>query len=165
MLGYELLLALIVFFFTQNVSNLREGCGKHPFKGVLVVNGEGRSLTLEFYVDDGVVLGLGVFVNLHKLFCDKTIVDGCVDASLHKVLVRYPNPVLVVDTVDECLSKWSVVEERLEWKIIFSSFDGCKSTLNDLKNPSSSVDARCERCEGTCTEPICSLGRRRGSLI
>ena len=96
-------------------------------------------MTLEFYVDDGVVLGLGVFVNLHKLFCDKTVVDGCVDASLNKVLVRYPNPVLVVDTVDECLSKWSVVEERLEWKIIFSSFDGCKSTLNDWKNPSSSM--------------------------
>ena len=145
MLGYELLLALIVFFFTQNVSNLREGCGKHPFKDVSVVSGEGGSLTLEFYVDDGVVLGLGVFVNLHKLFCDKTIVDGCVDGSLHKVLVRYPNPVLVVDTVDECLSIWSVVEERLEWEIIFSSFDGCKSTLNDWKNPSSSVDARCER--------------------
>ena len=104
------------------------------------------SLTLEFYVDDGVVLGLGIFVNLHKLFCDKTVVSGCVDASLHKVLVRYPNPVLVVDTVDECLSKRSVVEERLEWEIIFSSFDGCKSTLNDWKNPSSSVDARCGRC-------------------
>ena len=101
---------------------------------------------LEFYVDDGVVLGLGIFVNLHKLFCDKTVVSGCVDASLDKVLVRYPNAVLVVDTVDECLSKRSVIEERLEWKIIFSSFDGCKSTLNDWKNPSSSVDARCGRC-------------------
>ena len=112
-------------------------------KDVLVVSGEGRSLTLEFYVDDGVVLGLGVFVNLHKLFCDKTVVDGCVDASLHKVLVRYPNPVLVVDTVDECLSKMSVVEERLEWEIIFSSFDGCNSTLNDWKNSPSSVDTRC----------------------
>ena len=136
MLGYELLLALIVFFFTQNVSNLRERCGKHPF-----------------------------FVNLHKLFCDKTVVDGCVDAGLHKVLIRYPNPVLVVNTVDECLSKWSVVEERLEWKIIFSSFDGCKSTLNDWKNPSSSVDARCERYCRTCSEPVCCLDRRRGSLI
>ena len=94
------------------------------------MSGEGGRLALEFYVDDGVVLGLGVFVNLHKLFCDKTVLSGCVDASLHKVLVRYPNPVLVVDTVDECLSKRSVVEERLEWKIIFSSFDGCKSTLN-----------------------------------
>ena len=109
------------------------------------MSGEGGSLTLEFYVDDGVVLGLRVFVNLHKLFCDKTVVSGCVDASLHKVRVRYPNPVLVVDTVDECLSKWSVVEERLAWKIIFSSFDGCKSTLNDWKNPSSPVDARCGR--------------------
>ena len=78
------------------------------------MNGEGGSLTLEFYVDDGVVLGLGVFVNFHKLFCDKTVVDGCVDASLHQILVWYPNPVLVVDTVDECLSKWGVVEERLE---------------------------------------------------
>ena len=135
------------------------------FKDVLVVNGEGGSLPLEFYVDDGVVLGLGVFVNLHKLFCDKTVVDGCVDASLHKVLVRYPNPVLVVDTVDECLSKWSVVEERLEWKIIFSSFDGCKSTLNDWKNSMSSVDSRCGRCRGTCSEPICCLVRRRGSSI
>ena len=101
------------------------------------MSGEGGSLTLEFYVDDGVVLGLGVFINLHKLFCDKTVVSGCVDASLHKVLVRYSKPVLVLDTVDECLSKWSVVEERLEWKIIFSSFDGCKSALNDWKNPSS----------------------------
>ena len=110
------------------------------------VSGEGGSLTLDFDVDDGVVLGLGIFVNLHKLFCDKTVVSGCVDASLHKILVRYPNPVLVVDTVDECLSKRSVVEKRLEWKIIFSSFDGCKSTLNDWKNPSSSVDARCGRC-------------------
>ena len=73
MLGYELLLALIVFFFTQNVSNLREGCGKHPFKDVLVVSREGRSLTLEFYVDDGVVLGLGVFVNFHKLFLTKPL--------------------------------------------------------------------------------------------
>ena len=142
MLSYELLLAFTVLFFSSNISNLREGCRKHPFKDVLVVSGEGGSLILEFYVDDGVVLGLGIFVNLHKLFCDKPIVSRCVDASLHKVLVRYPNPVLVVDTIDECLSKWSVVEERLEWKIIFSSFDGCKSTLNDWKNPSSSVDAR-----------------------
>ena len=141
MLGYELLLTLIVFFFTQNVSNLREGCGKHPFKDVLIVSGEGRSLTLEFYVDDGVVLGLGVLVNFHKLFCDKTVVDGCVDASLHKVLVRYPNPVLVVDTVDEGLSKGSVVEERLEWEIIFRSFDGCESTLNVWENSPSSVDS------------------------
>ena len=136
-----------------------------PFQRCLGCEWRRGSLTLEFYVDDGVVLGLGVFVNFHKLFCDKTVVDGCVDASLHKVLVRYPNPVLVVDTVDECLSKWGVVEERLEWKVIFSSFDGCKSTLNDWKNPSSSVDTRCERCEGTCSEPICSSGRRMGSLI
>ena len=98
------------------------------------MSGKGGSLSLEVYVDDGVVLGLGIFVILHKLFCDKTVVSGCVDASLHKVLVKYPNPVLVVDTVDECLSKWSVVEERLEWKIFFSLFDGCKSTLNDWKN-------------------------------
>ena len=49
-------------------------------------------------------------------------------------------PVLIVDTVDESLSKASVVEERLEWKIIFSSFDSCKSTLNNWKNPPSSVD-------------------------
>ena len=131
MLGYELLLTLTVLFFSYIVPNLREGCGKQPFKDVSVVSGEGGSLTLEFDVDDGVVLGLGIFVNLHKLFCDKTVVSGCVDASLHKVLVRYPNPVLVVDTVDECLSKRSAVEERLEWEIIFSSFDGCKSTLND----------------------------------
>ena len=40
MLGYELLLALIVFFFTQNVSNLREGPRKHPVKAVLVVSGD-----------------------------------------------------------------------------------------------------------------------------
>ena len=49
-------------------------------------------------------------------------------------------PVLIVDTVDECLSKMSVVEESLEWEIIFSSFDGCKGTLNDWKNLLSSVD-------------------------
>ena len=110
------------------------------------VSGEGRSLTLEFDVDDGVVLGLGIFVNLHKLFCDKTILSVCDDAGLHKILIRYANPVLVVDAVDECLSKVSVVEERLEWEIIFSSFDGCKSTLNDWKNSSSSVDAVCGRC-------------------
>ena len=82
------------------------------------MSGEGRSLTLESDVDDGVVLGLGIFVNLHKLFCDKTVLGVCVDAGLHKVLVRYTNPVLVVDAVDECLSKMSVVEERLEWEII-----------------------------------------------
>ena len=99
------------------------------------------SLTLEFDVDDGVVPGLGILVNLHKPFCDKTIVSGCVDAGLHKILVRYPKPVLVVDTVDECLSKVSVVEERLEWEIIFRSFDGCESTLNDWENSPSSVDA------------------------
>ena len=99
------------------------------------------SLTLESDVDDGVVLGLGIFVNLHKLFCDKTVLSGCVDAGLHKVLVGYANPVLVVDAVDECLSKRSAVEERLEWEIIFSLLDGCKSTLNDWKNSSSSVDA------------------------
>ena len=145
MLGYELLLAFTVLFFTLNVSNLREGCGKQPFKDVSVVCGEGRSLTLEFDVDDGVVLGLGIFVNLHKHFCDKTILSVCVDAGLHKVVVRYTNPVLVVDAVDECLSKVNVVEERLEWEIIFSSFDGCKSTLNDWKNSPSSVDARCGR--------------------
>ena len=77
------------------------------------MSGEGRSLTLESDVDDGVILGLGIFVSLHKIFCDKTVVSGCVDAGLHKVLVRYTNPVLVVDTVDECLSKVRVVEERL----------------------------------------------------
>ena len=98
------------------------------------MSGEGRSLNLESDVDDGVVLGLGIFVNLHKLFCDKSVLSVCVDAGLHKVLVRYTNPVLVVDAVDECLSKVSVVEERLEWEIIFSSFDGCKSTLNDWKS-------------------------------
>ena len=136
-----------------------------PFQRCLGCEWKRGSLALEFYVDDGVVLGLGIFVNLHKLFCDKTVVSGCVDASLHKVLVRYPNPVLVVDTVDECLSKWSVVEERLEWKIILSSFDCCKSTLNDWKNPLSSVDARCERYCRTCSELVCCLGRRRGSLI
>ena len=78
------------------------------------MSGEGRSLTLESDVDDGVVLGLGIFINLHKLFCDKTILDVCVDAVLHKVFVRNTNPVLVVDAVDECLSKVSVVEKRLE---------------------------------------------------
>ena len=97
------------------------------------MSGEGRSLTLESDVDDGVVLGLGIFANLHKLFCHKTILSVCVDAGLHKILVRYANPVLVVDAADECLSKVSVVEERLEWEIIFSLFDGCKSTLNDLR--------------------------------
>ena len=71
MLSYELLLAFTVLLFTQNVSNLREGCGKQPFKDVSVVSGEGRSLTLESDVDDGVVLGLGIFVNLHKLFVTK----------------------------------------------------------------------------------------------
>ena len=106
------------------------------------MSGEWRSLTLESDVDDGVVLGLGIFVNLHKLFCDKTVLSVCVDAGLHKVLVRYTNPVLVVDAVDECLSKVSVVEERLEWEIIFSSFNGCISTLKDWKNFLSSVDAR-----------------------
>ena len=141
MLGYELWLAFTVLFFTQNVSNLREGSRKHPIKDVLVESGEGGSLTLEFDVDDGVVPGLGIFVNLHKLFCDKTVVSGCVDADLHKILVRYSKPVLVVDTVDECLSKVSVVEERLEWEIIFRSFDGCESTLNDWENSLSSVDA------------------------
>ena len=125
---------------------MREGCGRQPFKDVLVVSGEGRSLTLESDVDDGVVLGLGIFVNLHKLFCDKTILSVCVDAGLHKVLVRYTNPVLVVDAVDECLSKVSVVEERLELEIVFCSFDGCKSTLNDWKNSLSSVDAGCGGC-------------------
>ena len=101
------------------------------------------SLALEFDVDDGAFLGLGIFVNLYKLFCDKIVVSGCVDASLHEVLVRYPNPVLVVDTIDECLSKWSVVEEMLKWEVIFCSFDGCKSTLNDWENSPVSVDARC----------------------
>ena len=98
------------------------------------MSGEGRSLTLEFDVDDGVVLGLGIFVNLHKLFCDKTVLSVYVDAGLHKILVGYANPVLVVDAVDECLPKVSVVEERLEWKIIFISFDGCKSTLMTGRN-------------------------------
>ena len=110
------------------------------------MSGEGRSLSLESDVDDGVILGLGIFINLHKLFCDKTILSVCVDAGLHKVLVRYTNPVLVVDAVDECLSKMSVVEERLELEIIFSSFDGCKSTLNDWKNSPSSVDTGCGGC-------------------
>ena len=101
------------------------------------------SLTLDSDVDDGVIPGLGIFVNLHEFFCDKTILSVCVDAGLHKVLVRYTMPVLILDTVDECLSKMSVVEERLEWKIIFSSFDSCKSTLNDWKNLPSSVDTGC----------------------
>ena len=104
------------------------------------MSGEGGSLTLEFDVDDGAILGLGVFINLHKFFCDKTVLSVCVDAGLHKILARYTTPVLIVDTVDECLSKMSVVEERLEWEIIFHSFDGCKSTLNDWKNSPSSVD-------------------------
>ena len=110
------------------------------------MSGEGGSLTLESDVDDGVVLGLGIFVNLHKLFYDKTVLSVCVDARLHKVLVRYTNPVLVVDAVDECLSKVSVVEKRLEWEIIFGLFDGCKSTLNDWKNSPSSDDAGCGGC-------------------
>ena len=97
-------------------------------------------------VDDGVVLGLGIFVNLHELFCDKSVLSVCVDAGLDKILVRYANPVLVVDAIHECLSKVGVVEERLEWEIIFSLFDGSKSTLNDWKNSSSSVDARCGGC-------------------
>ena len=120
---------------------------------------------MEFDVDDGAVLGLGIFVNLHKLFCDKTVMSICVDVGLHKVLVRYTNPVLVVDAVDECLSKVSVVDEKLEWEIIFSLFDGCNSTFNDWKNSASSVDAGCGGCSGTCSEPICCLGRHRGSLI
>ena len=95
---------------------------------------------MESDVDDGVILGLGIFINLHEFFCDKTILSVCVDAGLHKVLIRYTKPVLVVDTVDECLSKMCVVQERLEWEIIFSSFDGCKSTLNNWKNSPSSVD-------------------------
>ena len=98
---------------------------------------------MESDVDDGVVLGLGIFVNLHKLFCDKTVLSVCVDTGLHKVLIRYVNPVLVVDAVDECLSKVSVVEEMLELEISFSSFDGCKSILNDTKNSLSSVDFGC----------------------
>ena len=98
---------------------------------------------MELDVDDGVIPGLGIFVNLHKFFCEKTVLSVCVDADLHKVLVRYTMIVLIVDTVDECLSKMSVVEERLEWEIIFSLFDGCKGTLNDWKNPPSSVDTRC----------------------
>ena len=101
---------------------------------------------MESDVDNGVILGLGIFVNLHEFFCDKTVLSVCVDAGLHKVLVRYTTPVLIVDTVDECLSKMSVVEERLEWEIIFSSFDGCKGTLNDWKNPLSSVDTRRGGC-------------------
>ena len=44
-----------------------------------------------------------------------------------------PPQLLIVNTVDECLSKMSVVEELLEWENIFSSFDGCKGTLNDWK--------------------------------
>ena len=129
------------------------------------MSGEGRSLTLESDVDDGVILGLGVFVNLHKFFYDKTVLSVCVDAGLHKVLVRYTKPVSIVDTIDECLSKMSVVEERLEWEIIFSLFDGCKSTLNDWKNSPSSVDTGCGGCRGTCSETNCCSGRRRGSLI
>ena len=124
------------------------------------MSGEGRSLTLESDVDDGVILGLGVFINLHKFFCDKTVLSVCVDAGLHKVLIRYTKPVLIVDTVDECLSKISVVEERLEWEIIFSSFDGCKGTLNDWENSSSSVDTGHGGCRGTCSEMICCSGRR-----
>ena len=123
------------------------------------------SLSLESDVDNGVIPGLRIFVNLHKFFCDKTILSVCVDAGLHKVLVRYIMPVLIVDTVDECLSKMSVVEERLEWKIIFSSFHSCKSTLNDWKNPPSSVDTGHGGCRETCPEMICCLGRRRGLLI
>ena len=69
------------------------------------MSGEGGSLTLESDVDDGVILGLGIFINLHEFFCDKTVLSVCVDAGLHKVLVRYTMPVLIVDTVDECLSK------------------------------------------------------------
>ena len=134
------------------------------FQDVSIGSGEGRSLAFESDVDDGVIPGLGIFVNLHKFFCDKTVLNECVDAGLPKVLVRYTKPMLVVDTVDECLSKMSVVEERLEWKIIFSLFDGCKSTLNDWKNPPSSVDAGCGGCQGTCSEAISCLGRRRGVL-
>ena len=129
------------------------------------MSGEGRSLTLESDVDDGVILGLGVFVNLHEFFCDKTVLSICVDAGLHKVLVRYTKPVLVVDTVDECLSKMSVVEERVEWEIIFSLFDGCKGTLNDWKNSPSSVDTRYGGYRGTSSERICCSGRRRDALI
>ena len=93
--------------------------------------------------------GSGSLCQSSRILCDKTVLSVCVDAGLHKVLVRYANPVLVVDTVDECLSKMSVVEERLEWEIIFSSFDGCKITLNDWKNSPSSVDTGCGGYQGT----------------
>ena len=120
---------------------------------------------MESDVDDGVIPGLGIFINLHEFFCDKTILSVCVDAGLHKVLVRYTTPVFIVDTVDECLSKMSVVEERLKWEIIFSSFDGCKGTLIHWKNSPSSVDTGRGGCRGTCSETICCSGRCRGALI
>ena len=120
---------------------------------------------MESDVDGGVIPGLGIFINLHELFCDKIVLSVCVDAGLHKVLIRYTTPVLIVDPVDECLSKISVVEERLEWEKIFSSFDGCKGTLNDWKKPPSSVDTRQGGCRGTCSEMICCSGRRRDVLI
>ena len=119
---------------------------------------------MESDVDNGVIPGLGIFIILHKFFFDKTVLSVCVDAALHKVLVRYTMPVLIVDTVDECLSKMSVVEERLEWEIIFSSFDG-KGTLNDWKKSPSSVITGHGGCQGTCSERICHSGRRRGALI
>ena len=121
MLSYELLLAFTVLLFTKNVSNMRERCRKYAFKDVSVSSRERGNLTLESDVDHGVIPGLGIFVNLQELFCDKTVLSVCVDAGLCKVLVRYTTPVLIVDTVDECLPKMSVVEERLEWEIIFSS--------------------------------------------
>ena len=129
------------------------------------MSGEGRSLTLESDVDDGVIPGQGIFINLHIFFCDKTVLSICVVAGLHKVRVRNTKPVLVVDTVDECLSKMSVVEERLEWEVIFSSIDGCKGTLNDWKISPFSVDTGHGGCRGTCSETICCSGRRRGVLI
>ena len=45
---------------------------------------------MEFDVDDGVVPGLGVLINLHKLFCDTTVVSGCVDAGRTKYLSGIP---------------------------------------------------------------------------
>ena len=60
----------------------------------------------------------------------------CVDASLHKIIIRYANPVLVVDAVDECLSKVSVVEERLEWKIMASLGGSAPGLIDGILSPS-----------------------------
>ena len=72
-----------------------EECGNQPFKDVLVVSGEGRSLTLESDVDDGVVTEVCYLLEVSWQMCHAWITHWTVARAILTISRRR-------STRDEC---------------------------------------------------------------